>query len=183
MINRNSIINLNFYLLSHIIKFDPVFTRLTNDRHSILLRVNFFPDWLSCIHINDIPLPDNLQLRSNPDTFFAHIFLDNYVGHLDITDLKWPLVLWHLFFPLLFIFGFFLCSLSFILLSSFHFILSFHSGECFDHDKIVSWILLPFFCPVNIFEILQRLCHLFFQLLIFLLTLFWCLLSQISDFV
>jgi hypothetical protein len=75
------------------------------------LGVDFFPDGLFGVDVAEREGFDGLEVGTDPDGGWDHIFFDDDVGHFDIADLERTLLFGLLFFGLFFVFDGFLGQL------------------------------------------------------------------------
>ena len=140
-IKGNSIVNFDFNRLTHIIKFDPIFSWFSDLWNTIFLGIYFFPNRFFSVRIYDIPEFYSLELRPNPYCLLRHIFLDLNIRHFHIANFQWSLLFWFFFFTFLFIFSCFLSFLCFLFQSSLHLLLSLIPFICLNYNRIFFWLL------------------------------------------
>lgn len=104
-IYRYSIINLDFNWLTHVIKFNPILSWFRNLWDTIFLWINFFPNWLFSVRVDNISKFDCLKLWSDPYCLFRHKVFYYNIGYFNITNFDWPLFFWLLLFSFFLIFG------------------------------------------------------------------------------
>ena len=111
VVDGQSIINLYFYRLAHVIKLNPILSWLSYLWNSIFLGVYFFPNRLFIIGVNEISKFYNLQLGSYPDSLLSHKFLNLYIAHFNVFYFDGALLFWFLLFTFFLIFR---CLFSFL---------------------------------------------------------------------
>lgn len=102
---RNSIINLNLSLFTHIIHFHPISPIRIKNRSSILLRIDLTPQSFTIINVSHVSVLDDLQLRSDPSWVCSQLRANLNITQPYIPDFQrtflnkfFRLFSWFLFF-------------------------------------------------------------------------------------